>query len=310
MTDEPVWYVLDFNEGARVVMGAGAVGIDSFSGPLSTRDGQRRYSLRLWRAPERPDELTDVERARARGRCVLAIGGAEQLVVELRAHGTRYQVGRPERGTATRTIRFDLGHQATVYDSEVFDSKAVAELFLAYFRAGVLLEADYLLRELDMPDPLDGAPTHGLTVDFDTHRPVQPTVQAGEFAAFLAGLDSDEASVLVLWPFSPGGTMAGLTDEQLSNHQEFIQTAGSAGRYTAEIRRRTGDTYTQYTIGRQVDYLVWGSETTTIEAEFASFEVYRNEVFTPTQVGTLFHHYVRNGDIPASGYLVREISTE
>jgi hypothetical protein len=288
MTGGAHWYVLEFNEGERVTAGGGAVGVSTFLGPLSTRDGEARYSLRLWRAREHPDELPAAERNDARDNCLLAVGAANRLAVELRADGTRYQVGRADAETGPpATLKYDLGHELTLGPHEVHTAPEAAELFLSYHRTGLVSPADYTLREVA---PSAAEPTHLLTVNFDDHRPVLPTVEAAEFAAFLA----DDENVLVL---------SELTGEEPAARREFLQTAGSAGRYTVEIRQRDK----LYTVGHQVDYLVWASEPVEITVGSNTIPVYPNEVFTPAEVGTLFEHYTRTGAIPDDGFLLGEI---
>jgi hypothetical protein len=297
MTGENSWYVLDFNEGARVTAGAGAADVTSFRGPLSTRDGEIRFSLRLWRAPSHPDLMPQAERNAARENCVLAVGSAEALAVELRADGTRYQVSRPgAAGEATREIRYNLGHRVTVHDDEVLTAADAGELFLAYFRTGVVSTDEYRLRELaSPPSPNDAA--YALTVDFDEHHEVLPTVTATEFARFLDG----DSAVLVVWPLPPGRRLADLTGDGLELHEEFVQTAGSAGRYTVEIRESGG----VHTLGHVVDHLVWGTEPTEITFGSNSVSVYPNEVFTSAEVGAILHRYVSMGGIPENAFLRR-----
>ncbi|MFC9894619.1 hypothetical protein ACFVMC_13100 [Nocardia sp. NPDC127579] len=295
MTEQSPWYVLEFNDGAWVLSGAGAVDTSSFAGALSARDGQRRASLRLWRAPEPPEDLSVFARAEARAHSVFAVGSATELTVRLDTGKASCQVGRPAEGGATRTVRCDLGRRVTVSDSEVFDAEAAAELFLAFYRTGALPEDRYALREIDAPD---APPTHGLTVDFDEQRAVLATVEAEEFAAFLG----EDSTVLVLWPLPPEGTVAEFGDLE---HPAFLQTAGSGGRYTVEIRRGN----TLFTVGHQSEQLVWGSPLTAVAVHDNTVEVYHTEVFDPLEVGTLFQHYVRTGDIPAAGYTLRPIAT-
>jgi hypothetical protein len=307
MTDELVWYVLDFNEGALVTAGGGAVEVTTFRGPLSTRDGEAQFSLRLWRAPDRPDELPETVRNEARENCLLAVGSAGELAIELRANGARFQVGRGAEVASTRTLRFNLGHEVLVHPNEVFDAPEAAELFLSYYRTGTVSAAEYQLRELAASDAMVASPTHVLTVNYDEHRPVLPTVDAGEFSAFLSDTGESEPSVLVLRPFPKGGTTVELTGGEMSGSQEFMQTAGSSGRYTVEMRRLAGDTHKLYTISHVVDYLVWGTEPTEIAIGPDVLQVYPNEVFTPAEVGNLFHHYTRTGQLPEDGYMLREI---
>jgi hypothetical protein len=297
MTDKARWYILDFNDGERVTAGGGAVSVVSFQGPLSTRDGETRFSLRLWRASDHPDEMAEAERAEAREQCLLAVGSADELAIELHTAGARYQVGRGDAGPS-RTLRFNLGHEVTVTSGETFNANEAGQLFLSYFQTGTVPYAEYRLRELepaDMPSP-----THALTVNYDKHRPVLPTADAGEFSAFL---DDTETSVLVLWRIPPGQSLADLTDEEKATHHEFMQTAGSSGRFTVEIRQRDK----LYTVGRMVDDLVWGTPTTDIAVGSTVLQVYPNEVFDPAEVGTLFRHYLRTGGAPGKGYLLGEI---
>jgi hypothetical protein len=300
MTGEQPWYVLEFDEGARVTAGGGAVEVTSFRGPLSTRDGEVRFSLRLWRAPVHPDLMPEAERNAARESCVLAVGSAGALAVELRGAGARYRVGRRDtENSPARTIQFNLGHQVTVHEDEVFAAPEAGELFLTYFKTGTVPTGQYRLRELTSPVAPE-SPTHALTVNFDQHRPVLPTVAAEEFQAFLS--EDDGPSVLVLWPLPPGKTLAELTGDELELHEEFIQTAGSAGRYTVEVREAD----TVHTLGHVVDYLVWGTEPTEIAVGSDTVPVYPNEVFTPAEVGAIFHRYATTSGIAQDAYLRRE----
>lgn len=313
MIDEPMWKVLDFNEGAHVTAGTGAVDVSSFSGPLSTRDGEVNFSLRLWRTPDSslasssvgryPDLMPDTDQNAARENCILAVGSADALAVELHTRGTRYQIGqRDAENSPTRTIRYNLGREVTVHESEIFAAPQASELFLTYFRTGTVSPGDYGLRELNHPGTAPN-PTHALTINFDEHRTVFPTVQADEFSAFLSDTNNDEPSVLVLWPLPPRKAMTDLTDEERSNHHEFIQTAGSCGRYTVEIRQRA----TVHTLGHVIDDPTWRTEPTQITAGSHIVPVYPHEVFTPAEVGHLFHHYRNTGQIPDNRYTHREL---
>jgi hypothetical protein len=303
MTDDKKWYVLDFNDGARVTAGGGAVEVMSFLGPLSTRDGEVRFSLRLWRASEHPDLMPESDRNTSRETCVLAVGSADALAVELRTADARYQIGHHDTGNSpARTIRYNLGNEVTVHESEVFAASEAGGLFLSYFRSGTISTDEYRLRELSRPG-ISPSPTHALTINFDEYRPVLPTVEAGEFSTFLSDTNDDEPSVLVLWPIPSGRTMADLTNEELSTHEEFMQTAGSSGRYTVEIRHQAR----LYTLGHKVDYLIWGTEPTEITVGSDVLPVYPHEIFTPSEVGDLFHHYRETGQIPEGRYLRREL---
>lgn len=318
MTSDLYWYFLDSNEGALVTAGGGAVEVHSFLGPLSARDGERRFSLRLWRASTRPHEMSETEREMARRDCVVAVGSADELAVELRrtegATNVRYQVGRRRGDTQTsaspRALRFNLGHEVTVHTDEVFDAQEAAALFLSYYQTGTVPTTEYRLRELSSPDILTDHdnPTHVLTINYDNERPVLPTVALGEFSAFLADAGENKSSVLVLSRLPPGKTMEELTDEERSTNDEFMQTAGSSGRYTVELRKHVGDTSKLYTVGRQVDYLVWNTASDTeIAVGDKMLHVYPNEVLTPAEVDALFVHYTRTGDLPKDGYIVGEI---
>jgi hypothetical protein len=219
------------------------------------------------------------------------VGSADRLAVDLQTSEARYQVGRESRDESRHTIRFNLGHETTVHTGELFTAAEAAELFLAYHRTGSVPAGDYRLRELTSVDALAGSPSHMLTFDYDNQRAVLPTVGSGEFAAFLAG--EDESSVLVL-KAHPATT------------DEFIQTAGSAGRYTVEVRRN----HKLFTVGHEVDHLVWDTANDVeILVGDNVINVYPNEVFTPAEVDALFVHYVRTGDLPGSGYLLGEIET-
>jgi hypothetical protein len=309
MTDDVHWYVLDFNEGGWVTIGGGAVEASSFEEALSTRDGEAEFSLRLWRAPDHPDLMPEADQNTARENCLLAVGSADELAVEWRAGGTRYQVGRPESETPARSIRFNLGHEVTVHGNEIHDTREAGRLFYSFFQRGTVTTGDYQLRELRSPDVLAAdAATLALTINYDEHRPVLPTVAASEFAAFLNHTNDDDPSVLVLWPLPQGKTVAELTAEELSTQPEFLQTAGSSGRYTVELRQRAGATHKLYTVGRQVDdVVVWDTELTEIAIGSQVVRVYPNEVFSSAEVGTLFQHYTQHGHIPGEGYLLGEI---
>lgn len=297
MSNERPWYVLEFDDGTRTTAGAGAVEVSSFRGPLSARDGEVRFSLRLWRAPDHPDAMPDADRQAARENYVLAVGSADALAVEHRADGVRRQVGRPGPTTArTRTIRYNLGHQVTVHDDELFTAAEAGELFLTYFTTGAVPATEYRLREIEIPSAPD-APTHVLTVDFDRHRPVLPTVAAEEFQAFLS--EDEDPAVLVLWPLPPGRTV---TESAGEEHEEFIQTAGSDGRYTVEVR----EDGKLHTLGHLVDYLVWDSEPTEITVGEDTIPLYPNEVFTPAEVGAIFRRYLDSGHLDRNDYLRRE----
>ncbi len=308
-----MWKILDFNEGAYVTAGAGAVEVTDFRGPLSTRDGEVRFSLRLWRTPDSslarsavgryPDLMPGTARNAARANCILAVGSADALAVALYMTGTRYRIGRRDaENSPVRTIRYNLGREVTVHEGEIFAAPEAGELFLAYFLTGTVSPDDYRLRELNDPGTAPN-PTHALTINFDEHRTVFPTVEADEFSAFLSDTNNDEPSVLVLWPLPPGKAVTDLTDEEQSDHQEFIQTAGSCGRYTVEIRQRA----TVYTLGHVIDDPIWDTEPTEITAGSHVVPVYPHEVFTPAEVGHLFHHYRKTGQIPDNGYTRREL---
>ncbi|MCX4095180.1 hypothetical protein [Nocardia sp. alder85J] len=299
MTDEKPWYVLDLSEGAYVSSGCGAVGPDTFAPTLAVCDGQLRYSLRLWLAPRHPDLLPDP--ASRRENCLLAVGSADRLALEWRHDGTRHQIGRGPTGIS-QSIHFDLGHSTTVGAGEIFDARQAAEVLAAYYESGVIRPTEYHLRELDTPDILsDAGATHGLTIDYDEHRPVLPGVTAAEFAAFL---DDDDPAVLVLWPLPAGTTVADLAPDEL--HDRFIQTAGSAGRYTVEIRTATE----HHTVGHVVDHPIWGTGPVDIAVGDGAVQVYPNEVFTPAEVGELFRQYVSDGQLPTGAYTTRDLLYE
>jgi hypothetical protein len=308
MTGDTRWYVLDTNEGELVAAGGGEVGVHTFFGPLSTRDGETLFSLRLWLAPEHPLEMSETARARARENCLLAVGWADELTIGLRGD-SRYQVSHGALHGALRTLRFNLGHEVTVRADEVFDAKRAAALFLAYYQTGTVPTSEYRLRELTSPDVLTGQDnaTHALTINYDKQRPVLPTVESGAFSAFIYAAGEDASTVLVLWPLPSGKKLAELTDEERSTHEEFMQAAGSSGDYTVEVRKKVGDGYKLYTVGHQVDYLVWDTAND-VEIFVGNdvLTVYPNEVFTPDEVDALFLHYARTGQLPEDGYLLGE----
>jgi hypothetical protein len=233
-----------------------------------------------------PDPVPETDQNPARENCILAVGSADALAIELHTRGTRYQIGqRDAENSPTQTIRYNLGREVTVHEGEIFAAPQASELFLAYFRSGTVSPDDYGLRELNDPDTAP-SPTHALTINFDEHRTVFPTVEADEFSAFLSDTNNDEPSVLVLWPLPPGKAMTDLTDEERSDHQGFVQTAGSCGRYTVEIRQQA----TVYTLGHVIDDPIWGTEPTEITTGSHVVPAYPHEVFTPAEVGHLFHH--------------------
>lgn len=308
MTEGAYWYVLEFNEGAYITVGGGAVSANSFESALSSRDGQSEFSLRLWRALDDPNSMADDEFKRAREECVLAAGAADELAVELRMNGICYQVGRRAGGTPARTIRVNLGHQVEVRADETHDARDAGQIFWSFFRTGGVDSGSYPLREKEPLDILksEGA-KHALTIDFHEHRAVLPGVAADEFSAFLNDVDKNDPSVLVLWPLLQGKPLAELSAEELSDQQEFLQAAGSRGRYTVEVRKRVGDTFKLYTVGSKVDHLVWGTELTEVAVGSQTIRLYPNEVFGTAEVGALFQHYVRMNKLPGEKYLLGEI---
>ncbi|WP_280409087.1 hypothetical protein [Nocardia brasiliensis] len=140
---------------------------------------------------------------------------------------------------------------------EIFDVEQAGALFLAYYRAGTVPDAEYTLRELDSAEGrLEfGVQTHVLTVDYGCYRPVLATVAEGEFAALLPEAEEDpelgdESAVLVLATLPPGRAWADLDDEEVAGSAEFLQVAGSGGRYLVEWRLWDGAEYRQFAIGR------------------------------------------------------------
>ncbi|MFD6158240.1 hypothetical protein ACFWF7_34655 [Nocardia sp. NPDC060256] len=264
------WYVLEASAPHRcrmpvrdnalpVAVAAGeSLAADYFRGWLSYRALFGQWFLRLWWTARPPESLWEVDRVAARGECLLAVGPLDEVVVELRhtVDGVphRYRIARrvaPD--SSSRTVRFGLGHAVTARADEVFDVDAAAELFCAYYRTGTVPSVEYVLRELDSPDVLTdfGAQTHVLTVEYDQLRPVLATVADGEFAKVLQEFDVDAGfAVLVLSPLPPGRTWAELAGDEATGTEEFVQAAGSGGRYLVEWRKWDGDDYRVFVIGR------------------------------------------------------------
>ncbi|KIA59676.1 hypothetical protein [Nocardia vulneris] len=230
-----------------------------FRGFLIYRAWRGQWFLRLrWAA--RPPGKAD--RPTACDDCLLAVGPMNEVVVEVRrtvdGRPRRYRVAR--RGAAdssSRTVRFDLGRAVTARADEIFDVEQAGALFLAYYRAGTVPDAEYTLRELDSAEGRTefGAQTHVLTVDHGCYRPVLATVAEGEFAALLPEAEEDpelgdESAVLVLATLPPGRAWADLDDEEVAEGAEFLQVAGSGGRYLVEWRLWDGTEYRQFAIGR------------------------------------------------------------
>ncbi|MBF6547322.1 hypothetical protein [Nocardia brasiliensis] len=264
------WYVLEagaphryrvpWDDELPVAVPAG-VALDEhyFRGFLIYRAWRGQWFLRLrWSA--RPP--VEADRPVASDDCLLAVGPMNEVVVEIRrtvdGRPRRYRVAR--RGAAdssSRTVRFDLGRAVTARPDEIFDVEQAGALFLAYYRAGTVPDAEYTLRELDSAEGRTefGVQTHVLTVDYGCYRPVLATVAEGEFAALLPEAEEDpelgdESAVLVLATLPPGRAWADLDDEEVAGSAEFLQVAGSGGRYLVEWRLWDGAEYRQFAIGR------------------------------------------------------------
>ncbi|WP_029902461.1 hypothetical protein [Nocardia brasiliensis] len=240
---------------------AGRVALDEhyFRGFLIYRAWRGQWFLRLRWAARPPVEA---DRPVACDDCLLAVGPMNEVVVEMRrtvdGRPRRYRVAR--RGAAdssSRTVRFDLGRAVTAGADEIFDVEQAGALFLGYYRAGTVPDAEYTLRELDSAEGRTefGVQSHVLTVDYGCYRPVLATVAEGEFAALLPEAEEDpelgdESAVLVLAALPPGRAWADLDDEEVAGSPEFLQVAGSGGRYLVEWRLWDGAEYRQFAIGR------------------------------------------------------------
>ncbi|MFI7003173.1 hypothetical protein [Nocardia sp. NPDC050175] len=323
------WYVLEASAPHRcrmpvrdnalpaAVAAGESLAADYFRGWLSYRALFGQWFLRLWWTARPPESLWEVDRVAARGECLLAVGPLDEVVVELRhtVDGLphRYRIARrvaPDSSSCT--VRFGLGHAVTARADEVFDVDAAAELFCAYYRTGTVPGVEYVLRELDSPDVLTdfGAQTHVLTVEYDQLRPVLATVADGEFAKVLHEFEVDAGfAVLVLSPLPSGRTWTELAGDEATGTEEFVQAAGSAGRYLVEWRRWDGEDYRVFVIGRHAASQP-GHLPTDIPITFDGHlqHVHPDEVFTPAEVDLLLVHYTRTGALPERGYSYREIT--
>jgi hypothetical protein len=303
MTSSYPWYVLEFDDGARITAGGGAVSAATFRGPLSTRDGQRRWSLRLWRSPERPDDLDGAARAAARATHLRAYGRADALALDLHDPDGIHAVGRADAAPGPTTVlRMNLGQDVAVEPGEVFDATTAADLFLHFRDTGTTPDGYRLRRR---PAPPTARATHVLTVDHTGHRPVLPGAAAEEFTAFLR--TGEKPAVLVLWPLPPGRTPDEVTDAERDRPAEFIQTAGSAGRFAVEYRTLTQGAGRLFAVGRSVGELVWDTEPVEITTADGILTVLPHEVLSPAEAGSLFAQWLRTGRIPDTGWLMGEI---
>ncbi|MFI6047745.1 hypothetical protein ACIA8C_39440 [Nocardia sp. NPDC051321] len=241
---------------ASVAAGAG-LGADYFRAWFSYCALFGQWFLRLWWTARPPERLWEADRVAGRGNCLLAVGPLNEVVIESRhtVDGLphRYRIARRSaHDSSPRTVRFGLGHAVTARADEVFDLDAAAELFGAYYRTGTVPSAEYTLRELYSPDVLDdlGARTHVLTVEYDYLRPVLATVADGEFAQVLQECEASAGfAVLGLSALPSGQTWAELDEKDAAGTGEFVQAAGSGGRYLVEWRMWDGDDYRMFVIG-------------------------------------------------------------
>ncbi|MFI6165906.1 hypothetical protein ACIBCN_03880 [Nocardia sp. NPDC051052] len=241
---------------ASVAAGA-ALGADYFRAWFSYCASFGQWFLRLWWTARPPERLWEADRVAGRGNCLLAVGPLNEVVIESRhtVDGLphRYRIARRSaHDSSPRTVRFGLGRAVTARADEVFDLAAAAELFGAYYRTGTVPSAEYTLRELDSPDVLDdlGAQTHVLTVEYDYLRPVLATVADGEFAQVLQECEAGAGfAVLGLSALPSGQTLAELGEKDATGTEEFVQAAGSGGRYLVEWRMWDGDDYRMFVVG-------------------------------------------------------------
>lgn len=146
-------------------------------------------------------------------------------------------------------------------------------------------------------------PTHALTMNGRISGELKgelPPEQ--ELRRRLHLLDGKDRYSLMLWPV-PGG----MTFDQVDLRpwpREYMQVAGGPARMTVEVRRRHGDDFDHFVIGRAPD--PGPPLTDVIEWDGCETFVQPNEVFDVQGVGELFVEYFRTTDV-GSMYSLRRL---
>lgn len=149
-------------------------------------------------------------------------------------------------------------------------------------------------------------PTHAMLVNGRTWMEVQ-SLERGEdddVSKTLARLDGKKLYSLLLWKLPAGKSLDQTSPKR--DADEYIQCAGSDDHITVEVRRRRGNTFEHFVVGRASDRRDSGKKVT-IPWDSAEAEVEPHEVLRAAEAAELFLSYYRTGSIP-SKYVLRPLS--
>ena len=149
-------------------------------------------------------------------------------------------------------------------------------------------------------------PTHAMLVNGRTWMDVQG-IDRGEhddITRTLARLDGKKLYSLLLWRLPSGKSLDETSPRK--DADEYIQCAGSDDRITVEVRRRRGDRFEHFVVGRAEKHGDGGKKVT-IHWDSAETVVAPNEVLTPSEAAELFLAYYRTGWVP-SRYVLRALA--
>jgi hypothetical protein len=123
---------------------------------LRRMDGERLFSLLLWRLP-RGLEFVDSNPTKNADEYLQCAGSADRMTLEVRrregAGFAQYCIGRGPslRATSASLVQISwAGHEVTVAPEEVFTAGEAESVFTEYFVSGKI-PADCNLRLLDLP---------------------------------------------------------------------------------------------------------------------------------------------------------------
>lgn len=111
----------------------------------------------------------------------------------------------------------------------------------------------------------------------------------------LSHLDGEEYYAVALWEMPAGQRLDDIDMDAFPD--EYIQCAGSSEAMTVEIRTMSGDTATQYVVGRFSEGHS-GEPEVEIPWNAHVVEVYEDEVFDAEAATEIFAHYLAHGTVP------------
>jgi hypothetical protein len=103
----------------------------------------------------------------------------------------------------------------------------------------------------------------------------------------------DEHSLLV-WRMPSGMSLGDVNPQKFCN--EFLQSAGNARRMCIEVRRKEGNRYVQYAVGRKNGQKVqWRS----IKWASYNLRLHASEIFSAREATPIYEWYLRTGEVPS-----------